>query len=786
MIRSFRQLLAAGLLAASLPHPMAQPSAGVPASAPAAPAASAPASPEDPYLWLEDVEGERALDWVRARNVESRRVLEAVPRFAAMRDGIREVLDSKDQIPGVTRQGEWFYNFWQDQSHPRGLWRRTTLAEYRKAEPAWDTVIDLDALAAAENENWVWGGADCLGPAYERCLVSMSRGGADAHVVREFDLVKRTFVADGFTLPEAKSSVEWIDDHTVYVLTDFGAGSLTDSGYPRLVKRWLRGTPLSAAIPVYEAQKKDVSAFVSVDRTPGFERTIFGRMIDFYRSQMSLLEAGPAPAAAAAAPRGRAPAKGTRRPPSKATHAKPAAAASAKTSHAGPPTHLLAIDKPEDASLSFWREHVLVSLRSDWTVGGHAWKRGSLLIADAKAYLAGQRRFEALFEPTATRSLEGFFVTKTRVMLNLLDNVAGRLEELTPGPQGWTRREVKAPYPGALGASALHDPLLKDDPLGEAYLLSYTDFTTPDSLYLGRAGDDARELLKARPAYFDAAGVRVEQRFARSKDGTRVPYFIVWPKGATADGANPTLLYGYGGFEVSLSPWYSGSFGRAWYAHGGVLVVANLRGGEYGPAWHQAAIKAGKQNSYDDFIAIAEDLVATKVTSPKHLGIEGGSNGGLLVGAVALQRPDLFNAVSCQVPLLDMKRYHRLLAGASWMAEYGDPDDPADWAFLSKYSPYQNVRAGTTYPSILFTTSTRDDRVHPGHARKMVARMLEQGHAGVLYYENIEGGHGGAADNAQRADLQALQFAFLWKQLDRDAAAPAAAAASAASASAPR
>jgi prolyl oligopeptidase len=772
MIRSFRQLLAAGLLAAALPSPMAQPSDAASSPTPAASAAA-----EDPYLWLEDVDSARALDWVRARNAESRRVLEAVPRFAQMRDGIREVLDSKDQIPGVSRQGDWFYNFWRDQAHPRGLWRRTTLAEYRKPEPAWDTVIDLDALAAAENENWVWDGADCLGPAYERCLVSMSRGGADAHVVREFDLVKRAFVEGGFALPEAKSSVEWIDDRTVYVLTDFGPGSLTDSGYPRLVKRWQRGTPLSAAVTVYEAQKQDVSAFVSVDRTPGFERTVFGRMIDFYRSHVSLLEAGPAPAPAAAAPKGRAPAKGARRPPAKAAHAK--ANAGATVSHAGPATHLVPIDKPEDASLSFWREHVLVSLRSDWTVGGHAWKRGSLLIADAKAYLAGQRRFEPLFEPTATRSLDGFFVTKTRVMLNVLDDVAGRLEELTPGPQGWTRRAVKAPFPGALGASALHDPLLKDDALAEAYFLSYTDFTTPDSLYLGHTGDDARELLKARPAYFDASGLRVEQRFAHSKDGTRVPYFIVWPKGATADGANPTLLYGYGGFEVSLYPWYSGSFGRAWYAQGGVLVVANIRGGgEYGPAWHQAAVKAGKQNSYDDFIAIAQDLVATKVTSPKHLGIEGGSNGGLLVGAVALQRPDLFNAVSCQVPLLDMKRYHRLLAGASWMAEYGDPDVAADWAYLSKYSPYQNVRAGVTYPSILFTTSTRDDRVHPGHARKMVARMIEQGHAGVLYYENIEGGHGGAADNAQRADLQALQFAFLWKQLHRDAAtAPPAASA---------
>jgi prolyl oligopeptidase len=326
---------------------------------------------------------------------------------------------------------------------------------------------------------------------------------------------------------------------------------------------------------------------------------------------------------------------------------------------------------------------------------------------------------------------------------------------------------VKAPFPGALSVSGLWDPLIADDPLAEAYLLSYTDFLTPDSVSLGTAGKDERELLKARPAFFDAAGMKVEQLFATSKDGTRVPYFVVWPKGAKADGENPTLLYGYGGFEVSLQPWYSGGFGTAWYREGGVLVVANIRGGgEYGPGWHQAALKSHRQKAYDDFIAVAEDLVKRKITSPRHLGIEGGSNGGLLMGAVLVQRPDLFNAVVCQVPLLDMKRYHKLLAGASWMAEYGDPDRPDEWAYISKYSPYQNVKPDVKYPKVLFTTSTRDDRVHPGHARKMAARMLAQGHD-ILYYENIEGGHGGAADNFQRADLMALEFSFLWQQLGR-------------------
>ena len=678
----------------------------------------------DPHLWLEEVLGDAALEWVRARNAQSRQVLETWPRFAQTRDMMRAILDSKDQIPGVVRRGDWFWNFWRDDRNPRGLWRRTTLDEYRKPQPAWEVVIDLDALATSEGENWVWAGANCLAPEYRHCLVTLSRGGSDAHVVREFDLQTRAFVADGFVLPEAKSDVSWADADTLYVATDFGPGSLTDSGYPRVIKRWSRGTPLESATTMFEGVAEDVAAGVSVDRTPGFERTVFSRSIDFYSSRLFLLQSG------------------------------------------NDPTPVLSpIDKPDDASLHFWLERVLLELRSDWTLGDTTWPRGSLLVADAAAYLRGERRFEALFTPTATRSLAGLGVTRTRIVLNVLDDVAGRIVEIEPVARGWRRREVDAPFPGALHTTELHDPMLADDALGEAYFMSYTDFLTPDSLYLGHAGTDERELLKSRPAYFDATGMRVEQKFATSRDGTRVPYFVVWPQGATADGANPTLLYGYGGFEVSLTPWYSGTFGNAWYAQGGVLVVANIRGGgEYGPAWHQAAVKEHKQHSYDDFIAVAEDLIASGITSPKHLGIEGGSNGGLLVGAVMVQRPDLFGAVSCQVPLLDMKRFNKLLAGASWMAEYGNPDVPEEWRWISAYSPYQNVRAGTRYPTVLFTTSTRDDRVHPGHARKMAARMIEQGHD-VLYYENIEGGHGGAADNAQRADLQTLQFAFLWLKL---------------------
>ena len=699
--------------------------AATPASA-AALMTQDPAASDDPHLWLEDVLGDDALAWVRERNAQSREVIEAWPRFGRTRDQLRAILDSKEQIPGVVRRGEWLWNFWRDDRNPRGLWRRTTLAEYRKPQPAWDVVIDLDELARAENENWVWHGTNCLAPKYERGLIMLSRGGSDAQVVREFDIARREFVADGFVLPEAKSSVDWADENTIYVATDFGPGSLTDSGYPSVVKRWSRGTPLSSATTMFEGEHTDVASGVSVDDTPGWERTTFSRSLDFYTSRVWLLTS--------LDPAGKAP-------------------------------QLTLIDKPDDANLAFWRDRVLIELRSDWTLADTTWPRGSLLVANADAYLRGERDLQALFTPTATRSLAGFGTTKTKVLLNLLDDVAGRIEEVTPTAAGWQHRAVAAPFPGSLSTSELYDAHTPDDPLAEAYFLSYTDFLTPDSLYLAHAGSDARELLKARPHFFDSTGMKVEQKFATAKDGTRVPYFVIWPKGATHDGANPTLLYGYGGFEISLTPSYSGSIGKAWYEHGGVWVYANIRGGgEYGPAWHQAALREHRQRSYDDFEAVAEDLIATQVTSPRHLGIEGGSNGGLLVGAVTMQRPDLFNAVSCQVPLLDMRRYNKLLAGASWMAEYGNPDIPAEWEWIARYSPYQNVRADRHYPTVFFTTSTRDDRVHPGHARKMAARMIEQGHD-VLYYENIEGGHGGAADNEQRADVQALQFAFLWQKI---------------------
>ena len=678
---------------------------------PTPPAAAA----EDPYLWLEEVTSEEALAWARERNQQSRGELEAVPGFAAMRDRIRGILDSKDKTPYVAKQGKLYYNFWTDEKHPKGLLRRTTLAEYRKQTPAWETVLDLDALAAKEQENWVWGGYSCLYPTYDRCLITLSRGGGDAAVVREFDLGTKSFVEGGFTVPEAKSDVAWKDRDTVYVATDFGPGSLTASGYPRLVKEWKRGGKLADAALVYEARPSDIAASAGRSWDHGKPRDFVHRTITTYTSEVYLRDAA-----------------GT----------------------------LTRIDVPLDANVGIWSDHLLVTLRSDWELPGRTWPRGALLATPLADFLAGGRAFAMLFEPAPNRSLDGVARFKSSLVTNELEDIQNRLYVWTPGGGTWSRQPLGTG--DEVGSRSLWPVEAGCD--SDEYWLHETDFLTPSSLSLGTLGRPP-ELLKRSPAFFDATGLVAEQRFATSRDGTRVPYFQISRASLALDGQAPTVLYGYGGFEISLTPGYDPISGAAWLERGGVYAVANIRGGgEYGPAWHQAALRHDRQRAYDDFIAVAEDLIARKVTSPAHLGIVGGSNGGLLTGVMLTQRPELFGAVVCSVPLLDMKRYHKLLAGASWMEEYGDPDRPEDWSVLARYSPYQNVREGVRYPRVLFTSSTRDDRVHPGHARKMVARMREQGHD-VLYYENIEGGHGGAADNEQHALMQALQFAFFAKQL---------------------
>jgi prolyl oligopeptidase len=669
--------------------------------------------PEDRFLWLEDVTGPKALDWARARNAESSKVL-ATPEEAALEKRILDILDSKERIPDVHKLGAYYYNFWRDAKNPRGIWRRTTLDEYRKPEPAWQTVIDVDALGAAEKENWVWHGLSILRPGFKRCLVQLSRGGADASVAREFDLEARAFVKDGFYLPEAKSQVGWVDENTLFVGTNFGEGSLTTSGYPRIAKLWKRGTPLAQAETVYEGKAEDVAVVGIHDPTRGYERDFVQRSPTFFTDELYLRQGGT----------------------------------------------LVKIDKPASARANVHRDLLLLELRDDWTVGGKTYPAGALVAADFEAFLKGERKLDVLFEPGERRSLQGYSPTLHAILVNELDNVKNRVYVLCRKEGRWTREPLPGmPEFGAVAATAV------DDEESDDYFLTLTDYITPTSLSLGSVGRGAVEKLKQLPAFFDASGLVVSQHVTASQDGTRIPYFQVSRTDLALDGKNPTLLYGYGGFEVSMLPDYRGGIGAAWLEKGGVYVVANIRGGgEFGPRWHQAALKENRHKAYEDFIAVGEDLIRRKVTSTPHLGIQGGSNGGLLMGNMLTLRPDLWGAIVCQVPLLDMRRYHTLLAGASWMEEYGNPDDPKEWAFIEGFSPYHQLKAGVKYPPTLFTTSTRDDRVHPGHARKMMARMSEMGQD-VLYYENIEGGHGGAANNQQAAHMAALAYTFLWQRL---------------------
>jgi prolyl oligopeptidase len=680
------------------------------------PGPAGPATPsalEDPYLWLEEVTGPRALGWVHEQNALSVRELEAAPDFEPIRKRVLAMLDSKEKIPFVAKHGAYYYNFWRDAEHVRGLWRRTTLEEFKKSDPAWEVVLDTDKLAEAEKENWVWKGYDVLYPAYDRCLVFLSRGGADARVVREYDLNAKTFVADGFYLSEAKSDVAWRGRDTLYVGTDFGPGSLTSSGYPRIVKEWKRATPLTEAKLLFEGTPEDVRVSASVEHDHGRTYDFIRRAVTFFTDQTSIRRGD----------------------------------------------QWVKIDKPDDVSVGTFDDQLLLRLRQDWTVGGKTYPAGTLLASDLESYLKGERRFDTLFEPTARKSLAGSSETKRFLIINELENVRNRLYVLQRENKQWTRTPLETPTFGSISVAGI-DPDDSDD-----YFLTVSDFLTPSSLYLGTIGHSGRERLKELPKLFEAQGLEISQHEATSKDGTKVPYFQVSRMGLELNSQNPTLLYGYGGFEISMLPAYSGSIGSAWLERGGVYVLANIRGGgEFGPNWHEAARKEHRQRAYDDFAAIAEDLIAHKVTAPRHLAIQGGSNGGLLMGVMLTQRPDLFRAVVCQVPLLDMRRFNHLLAGASWMDEYGNPDKPEEWAYIRKYSPYQNVARDITYPRVLFMTSTRDDRVHPGHARKMVARMKEQGH-NVLYYENTEGGHGAAANNKQSAYMSALAFTFLIKEL---------------------
>ncbi|MEM9714354.1 MAG: prolyl oligopeptidase family serine peptidase [Actinomycetota bacterium] len=670
---------------------------------------------DDPWIWLEDVEGDEALTWVRARNAEAEAAVFADPRFEHIRTDVLAILQAEDRIDHPSVHGDRVHNFWTDADHPRGILRRTTWDDWRAGEPTWETILDVDALGATEGESWVFHGAATRRPERRRTLITLSPGGSDASVTREFDLVELRFVPEdegGFVRPLGKGSCAWIDDDTIYAMVDLGPETLTRSGYPRQVRRWERGQPLAEADVVFEGDVDDVSVWAGVDSHPEHGHHLIRRALDFYTAEYHGLVDG-------------------------------------RPVRIDVPTHVdVGIDGP-------W---VTLDNRKEWTVDGRTHPPGSLLVAPYDDVIAGRIEPVPVFTPTATRALAAATWTRTRLVVTVMEDVRTRIETAAPPPDGdWTLEPLDgAPDVWTLGVGAVDGDELDD------VWISGNDLLTPETLARQALGRPA-EVLRQAPRRFETGDLRIGQHFATSDDGTRIPYFEV--SSASADGPRPTLLGGYGGFEVPRLPNHAPVLGRAWLAEGHTYVLANIRGGgEYGPSWHQAGLREHRHRIYEDFEAVARDLIDRGVTTPPQLGCSGGSNGGLLVGNMYVRSPELWGAIVCQVPLLDMRRYHLLLAGASWMAEYGDPDDPDDWAFLGRWSPYQLVDPDVDHPPILLTTSTRDDRVHPGHARKMAALLGDLG-KDVTYWENIEGGHGGAADAAQAATMQALVFTFLRQRL---------------------
>ena len=676
----------------------------------AACATAPPPAAEDPYLWLEDVDSPRALAWVAEQNERTRRELASTPGFAEMQRIALDALGSTSRVPNVEYHGRYLYNLWKSAENPRGIYRRTTLDELRGGNPRWTTVIDIDELSRTEGRPWVFKWMDCLGPEERRCLVGLSPGGGDALEIREFDTTTLRFVENGFFVPEAKSYVEWIDENTIFIGTDFGAGSLTESGYPRVVKRWRRGTPLAEAETVYEGSAKSVGVSATRIKTEGRAIDLIDESTSFWTTKLHVVtDAG-------------------RRPlPVPAT-------ANLVGGHRGNLVFVL-----QDG----WRDHVA----------------GSVILVNpdtmGSALVVG---------PTETSVVvsEGIEANDRGILVPMLENVRARLYRFVAGSGS---QRVDFPDNGALSVMTV------DEDSGDALILFET-FTAPPTLYYVNASSTTPAIVTSQQPTFDGSRIDVSQEWATSRDGTRVPYFIVAPEGMARNGTNPTHIFSYGGFRNALTPSYSGSYephygayGRLWLERGGVFVLANIRGGgEFGPQWHEGALKSNRPRAFEDFEAIAENLIRTRITSRGHLGIEGRSNGGLLTLATMVRRPELYGAVITGAPLADMKRYHEMLAGASWIAEYGDPRVPEEWEFLRQYSPYQNFSASADYPPLFVYASTRDDRVHPGHARKTVARLLEQGHD-VLYFENVEGGHGGSSTNEQLAYRIALSYAHLWKAL---------------------
>jgi prolyl oligopeptidase len=672
---------------------------------------------DDPFLWLEEVDGAAALAWVEGQNARSLGEIEADPRYAGLQAAALAIIAAEDRIAYPAFVGGALGNFWQDRGHVRGIWRRTSLASYRSPEPDWQTVLDIDGLAAREGRNWVYQGRAGLEPDDRLALIRLSDGGKDAAVLREFDLEAGTFVEGGFFLPEGKQSASWLDADTLIVARDWGPGTMTASGYPFVFKRLRRGMPLEAAEEMFRGTPQDVSVRASVLRDPdGTVRGIVAeRAVDFFTSERVLLtDAGP-----------------------------------------------VKLPLPGQSSLvAFVSGQLVFGLREKWERDGQTYPTGALVALDLAQCHADIDAVAPvpIYAPGPRETVEGVASTRSHLLAAIYRNVRGRVVTYRYENGGW----AAAPLPLVDNASI---QIIAASEHGDEAFFDVAGYTLPNTLYFADVATRNAEPVKSLPPRFDASRTVVEQLDAISADGTAVPYFVVRPRDMRLDGENPTLLYGYGGFEVSMTPAYAATAGKLWVEPGGVYVVANIRGGgEFGPDWHQAALKGNRQRAYDDFIAVAEDLIARKITAPRRLGIMGGSNGGLLMGVMLTQRPDLFRAVVIQVPLLDMLRFHKLLAGASWIAEYGDPDKPDEAEFLRRISPYHNLREGAAYPEPFFLTSSKDDRVHPGHARKMAAKMASM-NLPFLYYENTDGGHAAAANLNERARRTALEFTYLKRKL---------------------
>ena len=670
----------------------------------------------DPYLWMEEIEGTRAMDWARAQNGKTLPVLQGDTRYATLESQALAILNAKDRVPGVSFAGDGaLRNFWQDKDHVRGVWRKTTLESYRTAEPVWETILDIDALSKAENANWVFKGASCLPPLDTRCLITLSNGGKDAVTVREFDTTTKSFVDGGFSLPEGKQNYTWLDADTLLVGREWEPGQVTKSGYAYVIKSLKRGQALSEAKEVYRGTETDVSVspFVLRDADGKVVAVMARRGVTFFESETYLLD-GPAP---------------------------------------------VKLDLPLKSSIQGYVDgQMVVLMEQDWAEKG--FKTGDLISFDLARLKAAPDKAVAtlVLRPTARQSVEQVATTRSKLVVGLLDNVKGAARVYTHGPKGWTAQALDLPANSAIGLGSTAE-------VDERLFLTVTGYLTPTTYWLADAGTLKLEQVKASPARFDASTHVVEQFEATSTDGTKIPYFIVRPKGVKYDGTAPTLLYAYGGFQVPMTPGYSGVMGKLWLERGGTYVVANIRGGgEFGPAWHEAGLKQNRQKVYDDFFAVSQDLIDRKITSPRRLGIMGGSNGGLLMGVALTQRPELYNAIVVQVPLFDMIRYSQIGAGASWVGEYGDPAIPSERAVIAKYDPYSNLKAGQKYPEVFIETSTKDDRVHPAHARKAAARLEALGYP-VLYYENIDGGHAASANLAETARRQALEYVYLSRKL---------------------